>query len=64
MYLLKRLGFTVDEIRGMTMLQVQFWLETIGYDAELMAEPAGEGAKEIRSLDELKAVLPKEEKKD
>jgi hypothetical protein len=48
----------------MTMMQVQFWLETIACDAELMAELAGEGAKEIRSLDELEAVLPKEEKED
>ena len=45
----------------MTMPQVAFWLEAMAYDAELMS---GEGHRKTRSLDELAAVLPKEEKKE
>ena len=56
---MKRLGFTVDEIRGLTMPQVQFWLEAMAYGMELMAE----STKETRSLDDLVKILPKEEKK-
>ena len=59
-YLLKKLGFTVDEIRGMTWAQACFWLESMAYDAELMNAAVEEGGrKETRSLDDLAVILPK-----
>jgi hypothetical protein len=54
------LGFTVDEIRSMTMPQVSFWLESVAYDIELTVEPMH--PTEICSLDDLAKMLPKEKK--
>jgi len=57
---LKRLGFSLAEIRRMTWRQAVFWLEAITYDTELAAEAmSGEGGKEVRNLDDLVRVLPK-----
>jgi len=44
----------------MTMAQVQFWLESMAYDAELASAAVEEGGrKETHSLDDLAKVLPK-----
>jgi len=56
-YLLKRLGFSKNEIRRMTWREATFWLECIAYDAEL-SMPKQEP--EVHDLTELAKVLPKE----
>ena len=33
--MLKKLGFTMDELREMTLSQAVFWLEALAYDFEL-----------------------------
>lgn len=57
---MKRLGFSLEEIKRMSWLQATFWMECIAYDAELMAE-AAQPQKEVHSLDELAKILPKTE---
>ena len=62
---MKRLGFTVGQIKRMPWKQAQFWLESIAYDAELSAPAAKEEKEEVHDLSELVGILPKaEEKKD
>jgi len=61
---LKKFGFSLEEIRGMTLLQMGFWLEGMVYDAELVAGAVQDSRrKETRTLDELVQVLPKTEAK-
>ena len=62
---MKRLGFTVRQIKRMPWKQAQFWLESIAYDAELSAPAAKEEKEKVHDLSELAGILPQTEvKKD